>query len=139
MYVKWGGVTYLVYLGIRLFLSSQPVTEQQRSAGARHPEQALYWQGFLTSATNPKAIIFFAALFPQFLDHSQPMVEQFVILSATYLVMDGCFLLFYGGFASVVSGFFRNRSAAYLNRTSGTLLIFAAIILGLKDINPNAG
>jgi threonine/homoserine/homoserine lactone efflux protein len=139
MYVKWGGVAYLIYLGIRLYLKSQPITDQQRSAGTGRSRQALYWQGFLTSATNPKAIIFFAALFPQFLDHTKPMVEQFVILSATYLVMDGCFLLFYGGFARLVSGFFRGRSPAYLNRTSGTLLIIAAIILGLKDITPSAG
>ena len=137
--VKWAGVAYLIYLGLRLFLKSQPVTDQQRPAGTGLSTQALYWQGFLTSATNPKAIIFFAALFPQFLDHTQPMLEQFFILSATYLVMDGCFLLFYGGFARMVSGFFRGRSPAYLNRTSGTLLIIAAIILGLKDMTPSAG
>jgi len=104
-----------------------------------HSGQALYWQGFLTSATNPKAIIFFAALFPQFLIPTQPMAMQFVMLSATYLFLDGCFLLFYGGFARVISGFFRNRSTSCLNRTSGTLLIIAAIILGLEDMSPDTG
>ncbi|MCH7892892.1 MAG: LysE family transporter [Proteobacteria bacterium] len=139
VYVKWGGVAYLVYLGIRLFLKSGPMLNQDQSSGAGRSGQALYWQGFLTSATNPKAIIFFAALFPQFLIPTQPMAMQFVMLSATYLFLDGCFLLFYGGFARVIAGFFRNRSTSCLNRTSGTLLIIAASILGLKDMSPDAG
>lgn len=134
-FVKWAGVAYLVYLGVRLFLKSQPVTDTRQSAGTGHPDRALYWQGFLTSATNPKAIIFFAALFPQFLIPTQPMAEQFVILSTTYLLIDGFLLLVYGGFARLISGFFRVQGAARLNRVSGTLLIIAAILLGLKDVD----
>ena len=134
-FVKWAGVAYLVYLGVRLFLKSQPVTDTRQSAGTGRPDRALYWQGFLTSATNPKAIIFFAALFPQFLIPTQPMAEQFVILSTTYLLIDGFLLVVYGGFASLISGFFREQGAARLNRVSGTLLIIAAILLGLKDVD----
>ena len=134
-FVKWAGVAYLVYLGVRLFLKSQPVTDTHQSAGTGRSDRALYWQGFLTSATNPKAIIFFAALFPQFLIPTQPMAEQFVILSTTYLLIDGFLLLVYGGFASLISGFFREQGAARLNRVSGTLLIIAAILLGLKDVD----
>lgn len=138
-FVKWAGVAYLVYLGIRLFLNSQPVTNSHQSRGTGRFNQALYWQGFFTSATNPKAIIFFAALFPQFLVPQQPMAEQFIILSTTYLLIDGCFLLIYGGFARLLSGFFRKQTAARLNRVSGSLLIIAAIALGLKDVDSSAG
>lgn len=137
--VKWAGVTYLVYLGIRLFLNSQPVTNSHQPGETGRSGQALYWQGFFTSATNPKAIIFFAALFPQFLVPQQPMAEQFIILSTTYLLIDGCLLLTYGGFARLLSGFFRKQKANRLNRVSGSLLIVAAITLGLKDIDSGAG
>ena len=138
-FVKWAGVAYLVYLGIRLILKSQPITKAQHSSVTGRSDQALYWQGFLTSASNPKAIVFFAALFPQFLVPEQPMAEQFAILSATYLLIDGGFLLVYGGFARLLSGFFGNQTTARLNRVSGTLLIFAAILLGLKDMDSRAG
>ena len=63
------------------------------------------------------------------------MAEQFVILSTTYLLIDGFLLLVYGGFARLISGFFREQGAARLNRVSGTLLIIAAILLGLKDVD----
>ena len=67
------------------------------------------------------------------------MAEQFIILSTTYLLIDGCFLLIYGGFARLLSGFFRKQTAARLNRVSGSLLIIAAIALGLKDVDSSAG
>ena len=88
----------------------------------------------MTSAANPKAVIFFAALFPQFIDPGQPLPGQFVILSATYLLIDGLFLCFYGRFADWLS---RRRSASsgrYLHRLSGGFLIGAAVMLGFKDI-----
>jgi len=139
IYVKWAGVAYLVYMGVSLFLQSRPAPGRGPIAGAGRSDQALYWQGFLTSATNPKAIVFFAALFPQFLIPAQPMAGQFVILSMTYLLIDGCFLLFYGGFARLLSGFFEKRAAVRMNRISGTLLIIAAIALGLKDMESRVG
>ena len=67
------------------------------------------------------------------------MAEQFAILSATYLLIDGGFLLVYGGFARLLSGFFGNQTTARLNRVSGTLLIFAAVLLGLNDMDSRAG
>jgi len=51
----------------------------------------LYQQGFFTSASNPKAVVFFAALFPQFIAPEYPLAPQLAILTLTYLVLDGCF------------------------------------------------
>ncbi|MEM7359427.1 MAG: LysE family translocator [Pseudomonadota bacterium] len=130
--VKWAGVSYLLYLGIRLILS-KPADQGLQQAAPRS-RSSLYWQGFITSMSNPKAVIFFAALFPQFLDSSQPLLMQFVALSLTYLVVDGLFLCFYGKFAEVIAGRYLKPFAHRFNQVAGSLYIGAAILLGLKSV-----
>jgi threonine/homoserine/homoserine lactone efflux protein len=95
----------------------------------------LYWQGFITSAANPKAVIFFAALFPQFINPKGDLLFQFAILSSTYLILDGIFLCFYGKFAEWVSLKLVPSARFHLNKISGGFLIFAAILLGLKEVD----
>ena len=131
---KWAGVGYLVFLGLRMWRATPTATATEGEG--RRSARSLYWQGFLTSAANPKAIIFFAALFPQFLDLSEALVPQFAILSATYLTIDGAFLATYGKGAEWFSSRLRGGSGRILGRVSGSLLIGAAVLLGLKDLEP---
>ena len=130
--VKWAGVGYLTYLGLRLILSKSNTElgghKQDRS------NRALYWQGFVTSAANPKAVIFFAALFPQFIDPNRALLEQFVVLSSTYLLIDATFLCLYGKFADWISKKLIPAARQHLNKISGSFLIGAAILLGFKDV-----
>jgi len=128
--IKWAGVIYLAYLGIKLFLS------KTSSIGTTSPRSvsSLYWQGFITSAANPKAVIFFAALFPQFISATEPLAFQFLVLSITYLTIDGLFLCFYGKFAEFFAKKSQSHIGKYFNKISGTLFVSAAILLGLKDI-----
>jgi homoserine/homoserine lactone efflux protein len=100
--------------------------------GARRSLRALYWQGFITSTANPKAIIFFAALFPQFIIPSEALVPQFLVLSVSYLLIDGLFLCFYGKFAAYFARKLSGSIGAYFNKISGSLFIGAAVVLGLK-------
>lgn len=133
--VKWAGVAYLSYLGLKLILS-----KSAHSVGAAKPlrsRRSLFWQGFITSAANPKAVIFFAALFPQFIHPSEPLLHQFAILSATYLIMDAIFLLAYGKSAEWISTKLASSARQYLGKISGSLMIGAAVLLGLKDIDAN--
>ncbi len=130
--IKWAGVAFLVYLGISQF--RKKIRSASRDSS---PEQGLspfFWRGFLMSSANPKAVVFFAALFPQFVNTSAPTTHQFIILGLTYIFIDGCFLTFYGLFADWISRRFERHIDRYLNRVSGTLLIGTAILLGLKDI-----
>ena len=131
--VKWAGVVYLIYLGIRMIRRG---TVQRPETEAETSIKVLYWQGFVTSAANPKAVVFFAALFPQFLDLSRPALSQFVVLSFTYLAIDGIFLLFYGKTADILARKLKSHWQKTMNRLSGGLLIVAAVLLGLKDVNP---
>jgi threonine/homoserine/homoserine lactone efflux protein len=130
--IKWAGVAFLIYLGIVQFKKKS--TTVNRSKGNGQCLMSFFWRGFLTSSANPKAVVFFAALFPQFINTSEPTAYQFSILGLTYIVIDGCFLMFYGYFADWLSSRFEMHIDKYLNKISGSLLVGSAILLGLKDI-----
>lgn len=130
--VKWAGVAYLSYLGVRLITSKRDPDSSFSSQ--LQSSRSLYCQGFVTSAANPKAVIFFAALFPQFISPSEPLLTQFVILSSTYLVMDALFLFSYGKSAEWIGTKLMSSTRQHLDKVSGSFLIGAAILLGLKDI-----
>ena len=131
--IKWTGVLFLIYLGIKQFRKKSPFTEYAK--GKFISRKTLFWQGFLMSSSNPKAVVFFAALFPQFIDTSKPTAIQFAILGLTYIVIDGCFLSFYGYFADWCVTRFKKHLDKYLHKFSGSLLIGSAVMLGFKDIN----
>lgn len=131
--VKWAGVAYLVYLGVQKIRTAG----RMDPAGAAGPgRQSLFLQGFLTSAVNPKAVVFFAGLFPLFLDPTAPLAPQILILGATYIAFDGAFLCFYGATASWLSKRLQVRAKAWLDRASGGFLIVAAVLLSLKQATP---
>jgi threonine/homoserine/homoserine lactone efflux protein len=132
--VKWGGVAFLVSVGI-----AQMRRRYDAALAERHlpkSRKALYWQGFMTSAANPKAIVFFAALLPQFVNPGKPTGGQFFVLGLTFIVVDGAFLCVYGVFAEWITGKFRRHVGRHMSQVSGSLLIVAAILLGLRDVAP---
>lgn len=127
--IKWAGVLYLAYLGIKLIFSAKVDFSLAKSRSL----SSLYWQGFITSAANPKAVIFFAALFPQFISTEHDLLPQFLALSITYLIVDGIFLCSYGKFAQVFRSQVLVSYQGLLNKLSGGLFLAAAVLLGLKD------
>lgn len=129
--IKWLGVAYLVWYGIRIFMA-EPVP-LDRETGAASPRK-LFTQGFVTSAANPEAVFFFAALFPQFIDPALPLLPQIAILGVTYLIVDGLVLIAMGASAERLLGGLRHRGRL-LNRLAGSAMIAAAVLLGLKDAN----
>lgn len=133
--IKWAGVTYLIWLGLRMIRRAKPddpVTSTQRE---RASLRTLWLQGFLTSAANPKAVVFFAALFPQFITPDAEFWPQFLILSVTYIVMDGLFLSAYGLGANWVVKRFKGDARVWVERLGGSFMIGAALLLGLKSIS----
>jgi homoserine/homoserine lactone efflux protein len=96
---KWTGAAYLIYLGVKAL----------RAAGSSHavalgeipPEESgdrrRVFLGALTlQLANPKALLFFLALLPQFIDPAQAVVPQMLILAATSMLPEFCILLGYG-------------------------------------------
>ncbi len=129
--IKWLGVAYLVFLGVKAIVKAKPQTAQTAQLASR---KTLWMQGFITSAANPKAVVFFAALFPLFIDGALPFWPQFAILSATYLIMDGLFLTAYGASASWLATRLKGSARLWLDRAGGGFMILAAVLLGLKSL-----
>jgi threonine/homoserine/homoserine lactone efflux protein len=83
--IKVLGAAYLVYLGVKLWLHGVSRTDAASGTIRRAGPLLLYRQGLLVALTNPKAIIFTTALFPQFVVPSQPLAGQFTLLVATFM------------------------------------------------------
>lgn len=131
--IKWLGVAYLVYLGVKLLVSGKAGTSNAKKAVSA---RKLFQQGFFTSASNPKAVVFFAALFPQFITPETALAPQLAILMLTYLTLDGAFLLFYGVCANFISARLKG-STRKIDILSGAFILFAALMLSLKNMEPS--
>lgn len=132
--IKWLGVAYLIFLGIRIIRNAGTQNADLQEAAPASAGK-LWLQGFITSATNPKAIVFFAALFPQFISADGAFWPQFIILSITYIVIDGLFLCAYGMGASWIANRFTGSTRTTIEKTGGGLMLGAAVLLGLKTLS----
>ena len=120
-------------MGVRMWRRSDHA--KTTATAARSASIATLWgQGFLTSAANPKAVVFFAALFPQFIDSGSSFIPQFMALSITYLVVDGTFLAIYGFSAGWLTSKLKANATAMVHRIGSVFLIVAAVLLGLKTM-----
>ena len=131
--IKWLGAAYLVWLGISMI--RRGATGVGEVGHEQRPLHTLWLQGFVTSATNPKAIVFFAAVFTQFIDPGLAFWPQFVALSLTYIVMDGFVLTLYGTGAHWVASHMEGPGRILLNRVAGGFMIIAALLLALKTLS----
>lgn len=130
--IKWLGVAYLLWLGGRLLLRPDVAGKPDTDApgGSRH----LWWQGFATSAANPKAVVFFAAFFPLFIRPEIALAPQFSLLAATYLAIDGLFLCAYGIGAAWLAGRLAGTRRHLLNQVAGALIVLAAFALAIRTL-----
>lgn len=128
--IKWFGVAYLLYVGITTLRSTRADFELPSQASAEAGRLGLYVKGLLVGASNPKALLFFTAFFPQFIDPAAPQLPQFLVLGATFVGFELFWLMFYASFASRIGPWLRVRGRAKLfNRLSGAVFIGAAALL----------
>jgi homoserine/homoserine lactone efflux protein len=124
--IKWSGVIYLLWLGVQKLRSdNNPLAVlEPRNSGP------LFLQGFLANFTNPKAIIFMAALFPQFISAASPLGPQLAILAVTMFVIDTAVMSGYAWLGSrLITWMKSERRMKLANRLSAGLLIVAAICM----------
>ena len=124
--IKWIGAGYLVWLGlVTIFRKSSTVsavTVEPRTASSKK----MLLNGFILQASNPKALIFFAALLPQFIDPHDAVARQVAILGVTSITIEFFVLLAYGAAAGRLTHLAtRPRFARATNSAAGAMLIAA--------------
>ncbi|MAZ22668.1 MAG: lysine transporter LysE [Roseovarius sp.] len=134
VWIKWLGVAYLVWIGLQLILAKD--RPEDVAATASGQSARLFRQGFVTSMANPFAVVFFGALFPQFIDPMMPVLPQLLILGLTYLVVDGAILLLWGWLGLRAAAALRRFSFGLVNKICGGLMIGAAMLLASKEFEP---
>jgi threonine/homoserine/homoserine lactone efflux protein len=117
---KVAGAAYLIWLGIKTF-RSDAVLPLDGQAGVA-PRRSFYLQGVLVGASNPKAVLFFAAFFPQFLNPSEAIAPQFAILALTFMAFEFTVLTFCAlGVARLMPLLRSSTPVRWINRVCGGL------------------
>ena len=125
--VKWVGVAYLAYLGIRLIRSNgsfavpdKPSSPNQASA------RAIFLRSFLVAVTNPKGYLFFSAFLPQFIAPTEPQIPQYIALAVTFASIDFVVMLGYALAGAHAIRLLRAKGALWLDRLCGGALLALA-------------
>jgi len=124
--LRWAGVLYLAYLALQLLRSAmKPRVDHVPKEQVAHQ----FGKGFLTAALNPKGMMIYFAILPQFMQHDQPAAQQALVLSAIFISL--CALV-YSVLSVVVvttrskAGGLSDRRRRYVEGVSGGVLIAAA-------------
>jgi len=126
--VKWIGAAYLVYLGLSSFLGKSSVLSLPQESSDVRTGPRILRDGFVLQAANPKALLFFTAILPQFIDAHQNVAFQILVLGVSSIVVEFVILVVYGELAGRALSTARNpRFEKLTNRIAGSLLITAGV------------
>ena len=128
--VKWLGAAYLVYIGVSALLGRPSPIAITRDAAPRRSSGGLYVSGLTLQLANPKTLVFFASILPQFVDARLPIAPQMAWLAAGSIVPEFLILAGYAYLASRAARLAANpRFARATERTAGVLVLGAAALV----------
>ncbi len=122
---RWMGVAYLAWLGLKLIIQREEIDLGEDGAEVPSvPSKLLFLEAFTLAATNPKAILFFVAIFPQVMDASRPIWLQSTIMIATFCTISIGSLLSYSTLAALLrQRFITQKRYRIFRLCSGFLLL----------------
>jgi threonine/homoserine/homoserine lactone efflux protein len=125
--VKWVGVGYLGYLGIRLLRSKGTLTvPDDRNLTSQVSAGSIFFRSLLVAVTNPKGYLFFSAFLPQFIVPTEPQFPQYVALAVTFATIDFVVMFVYASAGAQAIRFLRARGVLWLDRICGGALLALA-------------
>ena len=129
--IKWAGVAYLCYLGIQAWRA--PAVARNADSEDNKPRKSargLFVQAFLVGISNPKAIVFFGAFVPQFLDPALPRTPQILTIAISFAVIEFTSMMTYAVLGDrLVPLFQKAGNIRLLNRITGSVLVGAGALL----------
>ncbi|WP_343318985.1 LysE family transporter [Arthrobacter sp. TMP15] len=131
--IRYVGAAYLVYLGIRSLLAKVEKNDGGKSAAAVEPGLSMFRRGLWVNLLNPKAIVFFLAFMPQFIRPADPLLPQYVVLTATVVLIDiiVMWFVFAAGAKQLKHLTASEHGQLLLNRIFGVMFIVVGILLAL--------
>jgi len=125
------GAGYLIYLGVKTWRSAahattlgEPTPSADNPIGPQHTPAALFRNGFLVASSNPKAILFAAALLPQFMTPTAHWLVQFAVLVGTFATIEVSWYFIYAGFGARLGTLLRGAKVARMfHRLTGGIFV----------------
>jgi homoserine/homoserine lactone efflux protein len=136
--VKYAGAAYLVYLGLKMIFQKRLDFHalKNQSTSTNMSSHKLFFQALGVAMSNPKAIVFLTALFPQFIYVNKALIPQFSMLIATLMIFSFSFLMFYALLAHTAKIWLAKPSKMNaVNKISGTIFIGFGILLARSSNN----
>ena len=130
--MKWLGVLYLLYLAYDLF-NAKVKNFTSSNQEINKSSLSFFRDGFLVAGLSPKALIFFSAIFPNFINFQENYISQFIILAITYVVLDFITLMIYGFGARKIS-LWLQANPKTINYVSSIALVVIAIIAAFMKL-----
>lgn len=128
--IKWFGVGYLVYLAYKQWRALPMDMSDSSAVRPIGKPLSLVFRGFLVNVSNPKALVFMLAVLPQFITPHEPLLPQYLAITATMITVDMLVMAGYTGLAARVLRLLRTpKQQKRLNRTFAGLFIGAATFL----------
>ena len=126
--VKWAGVAYLAWLGLRMLRSSSSLNSKSQQVltiqrGDADSRCRLFLKSFLVAVTNPKGYLFFAAFLPQFVDTSAPLTPQYLTLTVLFVFIDLAVMTTYAALGEKAVQVLRHRGTLWVDRICGIVLL----------------
>jgi len=125
--LKWLGVCYLVYLGIKTWRQNPNIlTKNKSNTGS---SKKMFGSAFIVTALNPKDIIFFVAFLPQFVNPASELLPQLLLLMGTFLIIDMLNIILYTVFARTMRSKINSvHTQRKINRIGGGALVGAGLV-----------
>ena len=132
--VKIVGAAYLIFLGIKIWISKPVPVNRQQINGKKAVRYGNYLSGLGITLANPKVILFYCGFLPTFMDlESMTGFDIFIVTIVLAMVLS-VVLICYAYLASSARLFFSSpRSVKWLNRTAGTVMISAGAAIAAKS------
>ncbi len=126
--LKWAGAAYLIWLGIQQWRAAGSI--DLHTLSRTQTRGHLFKRAVFVNLTNPKSIVFLAALFPQFIVPHQPRVMQYVVLGATTIIVDIIVMIGYATLAQRIAAWIKGpKQMKALNKVFGSLFMLVGALL----------
>ena len=130
-YLRWIGILYLLYIAFDLIKYSKNLDFNKNPSTKSNI--TLFRDGFVVAFLSPKAWVFFAAIFPQFLNLESDFLIQLIILIISWVVLDFSSLMLYGFAATKIVSWLKTNPKT-INTITACALVFIAIFIALTNI-----